>query len=147
MPAVAAAKRRHSGNKAFVRRISLEVFRFAIRLFAFCLRELAVIIGQFNFFAHMADNFIHQKDYRHTVFFAQRISTQSKFKAFGNAGRGQGNQPVVAVGAVRAISQWSPWVPQRACIKSPWEGLVGWPVDGPTRCTLTITRGISAAQA
>ena len=98
MPAVATAECRHSGDKAFVRRISLEVFRFAVRLFAFCLRKLAVIVGQFNFFAHMADNFVHQKDYRHTVFFAQRISTQSQFKAFGNAGRSQGNQPVVAVG-------------------------------------------------
>ena len=45
------------------------------------------------------------------------------------------------------ISQWSPWVPQRVCITSPWAGEVGWPVAGPTRCTFTITQGISAMQA
>ena len=99
MPAVAAAESRHCRNKAFVRGISLKVLRCAVRLFAFCLRKIAVIIRQFNFLAHMADNFIHQKNYRHTVFFAQRISAQSKFKAFGNACRSKGNQPVVAVGA------------------------------------------------
>ena len=45
------------------------------------------------------------------------------------------------------MTQWSPWVPQRVIITSPWAGLVGWPVAGPTRCTSTRTTGISAVQA
>ena len=47
----------------------------------------------------------------------------------------------------RAMMGWSPWVPQRACITSPWEGLVGRPVEGPSRCTSTMTQGISAIAA
>ena len=38
---------------------------------------------------------------------------------------------------------WSPWVPQRACIISPWAGLVAAPVEGPLRCTSMMTAGIS----
>ena len=47
----------------------------------------------------------------------------------------------------RAIMGWSPWVPQRACITSPWEGAVGSPVLGPPRITSTITQGTSASTA
>jgi hypothetical protein len=49
--------------------------------------------------------------------------------------------------ADRTMIGWSPWVPQRACCTSPWEGLVGSPVLGPPRMTLTITEGISVMQA
>ena len=42
---------------------------------------------------------------------------------------------------------WSPWVPQRACIMSACAGLVGMPVEGPPRMTLTITTGTSAMTA
>jgi len=47
----------------------------------------------------------------------------------------------------RAMMGWSPWVPQRACMTSPWEGLVGRPVLGPARITLTMTHGTSATMA
>ena len=47
----------------------------------------------------------------------------------------------------RAMISWSPWVPHLACSMSPWAGSVGWPVDGPDRCTLTITHGVSVMQA
>ena len=49
--------------------------------------------------------------------------------------------------AVRAMMAWSPWAPQRACITSPWEHSVGRPVEGPPRCTSTMTQGISAMMA
>jgi hypothetical protein len=44
----------------------------------------------------------------------------------------------------RAMTGWSPWVPQRACMTSPWETWVGSPVEGPARMTSTRTKGISA---
>ena len=49
--------------------------------------------------------------------------------------------------ADRTIMGWSPWVPQRACCTSAWAGLVGSPVDGPPRMTLTRTMGASAMMA
>ena len=49
--------------------------------------------------------------------------------------------------AVRAMMLWSPCVPQRAWLTSPWPTWVGLPVDGPPRWTLTMTQGISAMQA
>ena len=51
------------------------------------------------------------------------------------------------VETARTIIGWSPWVPHRACITSPWLALVGSPVLGPPRITFTITHGTSAAQA
>jgi hypothetical protein len=42
---------------------------------------------------------------------------------------------------------WSPWVPQRACCTSPWATLVGMPVLGPARITLTTTSGVSVMAA
>jgi hypothetical protein len=42
------------------------------------------------------------------------------------------------------MMEWSPWVPQRAWFTSPWLTWVGMPVEGPPRCTSTITQGISA---
>src|SRR5271157_849078 len=42
---------------------------------------------------------------------------------------------------------WSPCVPQRACMTSPWDGEVGKPVLGPPRITSTITHGTSAYAA
>ena len=47
----------------------------------------------------------------------------------------------------RAMIWWSPCVPQRACITSPWAGRVGRPVHGPPRITLTTTTGISRMHA
>ena len=41
----------------------------------------------------------------------------------------------------------SPWLPKQAANRSPCSGLVGWPVDGPPRWTLTTTSGISAITA
>ena len=49
--------------------------------------------------------------------------------------------------AERTMIGWSPWVPQRACCTSPWAGLVGRPVEGPPRMTLTRTSGASTMQA
>ncbi len=49
--------------------------------------------------------------------------------------------------ALRTMMGWSPWVPHRACITSPWAGLVGSPVLGPPRMTFTTTQGTSAIQA
>jgi hypothetical protein len=46
----------------------------------------------------------------------------------------------------RAMVGWSPWVPHRACIMSAWAPLVGSPVEGPPRWTLTMTQGSSAMQ-
>src|SRR3970040_846064 len=37
----------------------------------------------------------------------------------------------------------SPWLPKQAARRSPCSALVGWPVLGPPRCTLTTTSGIS----
>ena len=51
------------------------------------------------------------------------------------------------VDGARAMMGWSPWVPQRACITSPWAGKVGSPVDGPPRMTLATTQGTSAITA
>ncbi len=42
---------------------------------------------------------------------------------------------------------WSPWVPHRACITSPWAGFVAMPVEGPDRWTFTTTQGISPMTA
>ena len=41
----------------------------------------------------------------------------------------------------------SPWLPNIALSRSPCSALVGWPVLGPPRCTLTTTRGISPITA
>ncbi len=46
-----------------------------------------------------------------------------------------------------AMVGWSPWVPQRACMTSPWAGRVGMPVLGPPRITLTTTQGVSVIAA
>ena len=47
----------------------------------------------------------------------------------------------------RTMMAWSPWVPQRACITSPWAGEVGMPVEGPMRWALMMTMGISQSEA
>src|SRR5665647_1879513 len=47
----------------------------------------------------------------------------------------------------RTIAGWSPWVPQRACITSPWAVAVGMPVLGPHLWILTTTQGTSAITA
>ena len=49
--------------------------------------------------------------------------------------------------AARTMAGWSPWVPQRACMTSPWLGAVGRPVDGPARMTSTMTTGASTMMA
>jgi len=48
---------------------------------------------------------------------------------------------------VRAMMVWSPWVPHRACMMSPWPGLVACPVLGPARWMLMITHGVSVMMA
>ena len=49
----------------------------------------------------------------------------------------------LTVDGTRAMISWSPWRPQRICIRSDWAGLVARPVLGPERCTLTTTSGTS----
>ena len=49
-------------------------------------------------------------------------------------------------GAITTLGA-SPWLPKSAASRSPCSTLVGWPVLGPPRCTLTTTSGISAITA
>jgi hypothetical protein len=51
------------------------------------------------------------------------------------------------VDGASAMISWSPCVPHRACITSPWAGSVACPVEGPDRCTFTMTQGVSVMQA
>lgn len=105
VPAVAAAESGHGGYKAVVGSVGFKFFGAAFRLFTFCLRDLAVIVRQFDLLAHMADNFVHQQYNGNTVFFAESVSAQRQFKAFRHAGRGQGNEPVIAVRAPAGLHQ------------------------------------------
>ena len=41
----------------------------------------------------------------------------------------------------------SPWPPKQQIFKSDCSTLVGMPVEGPPRCTSTMTSGISAMEA
>lgn len=41
----------------------------------------------------------------------------------------------------------SPWLAPNAWFRSPCSVLVGTPVDGPARCTFTMTTGVSTMPA
>jgi hypothetical protein len=46
-----------------------------------------------------------------------------------------------------AMTFWSPCRPHRSCITSDWAGFVARPTQGPDRCTLMTTPGISMTTA
>ena len=90
-----------------------------------------VEIRQIDLLTHMTDHLVHQQDHWGAVFFRKLKAATVRSKAWATED------------GLSAMIGWSPCVPQRACITSPCDGLVGCPVLGPSRCTSTTTTGIS----